>query len=161
MTYVVKHRCLFFSPLKTNLGFLLKVFLVTVSVRKMQPVLWIFWELRQRNRAPILLSLGLCAVVLFCTWTFPGFWVGGIHLLGRVPLLMVVARGGTLISNWWTQLSRLLSYLLCFSFYCCAWDLKSSCECRIALALVLRNSFRFGRERSCWKCWWRLSLCYS
>lgn len=129
-----------------------------VSVRNSQEVLQIFWELRPRNRALNLFSLG--CLPLSCSACVPSVVLGGkLHLPVLVSLF---AFGGDKgweihICNWWVQLSRLFSYLLCvcvvgfFPFYYFAWNLKSSSECRVALALVLRSGFRFGWEPSCWK----------
>lgn len=157
---VVQHEVLSAFSLQTSLGFLLKAkrFLVAVSVRNLEAVLRIFWELGPRNRAPNLFSLGCLplsrsACVPYVEW----FWVGSyISLFLFLCLLLVETKGGRYISVTGGCSCQDYSLTCCvvfffFSFYSFSWNLKSSSECRVALALVLRNSFRFGWEQSCCK----------
>lgn len=146
-------------PLQTSPGFLLKAkhLLVTLCLSETCRPCYEYFESSEMNRALNPFSLGCLplscpACVPYVKW-FCG--VGGsVYLPVHISLYVYGGDKGQEMNNYnqWVQLSRLFSYLLWFfSFYYCAWNLKSSSECRRALAWVLRNSFRFGWELSCWK----------
>lgn len=94
----------------------------------------------------------MCFVLFFFFLSFFGRGEVYISLYIFLCIRMVYKWQEMNIYNRWVRLSKLFCYLLWFfSSYYCAWNLKLSPECRMVLALVLRNSFTFGWELSCWK----------
>lgn len=133
-----------------------------MSVRNLQTMLWIFLRAQRWTELSIRLAWAAChCLVLHVYLTSSDFcgvggrWWGEVYIFLFIFLCMFMVE--TKGRRWITITSGcscLDSSLTCcgfFSFYYCAWNLKSSSECRRALAWVLRNSFRFGWELSCWK----------
>lgn len=146
--FKVELSCRLF-PLQTNLPFLLKVrhLLVTLGLAEAFRPCYEYFESSEKEHSSQLLCLGCLplscpACVPYVKWVF---WVGSVcvSLFIYLCMLMVETEGRRWVSIT-TGCSCLdFSYLLwVFSFHYCAWDWKSSSECRIVLAWVLRKELQ-------------------